>query len=72
MNVANGLKIGWFKSDKWHLSKNMRSLVWFVCGFRFDPSLHVAIVRPKKKGFLGSVRLVLEQAVPFPRKLNQV
>ena len=66
MNVANGLKIGWLKSDEWHLAKNMGSLGWFVCGFQFDPSLYVAIVWPK--AFLGLCR----QAGPFPKKLHVV
>jgi len=58
VNVANVLKIGWLKLDKWHLAKhgvvNMGSLGWFVCGFQFDPSLHVAMVWPKKRGLGGT------------------
>ena len=55
MIVPYGLQIGLLKSDKWRLAKNFGSLGWFVCGLQFDPSLHVAIVWPKKKDFLGSV-----------------
>ena len=59
MNVANVLKIGWLKLDKWHLAKhgvvNMGSLGWFVCGFQFDPSLHVAMVWQEKRGLLAHI-----------------
>jgi len=79
VNVANVLKIGWLKLDKWHLAKhgvvNMGSLGWFVCGFQFDPSLHVAMVWHKEKGLGGNKkrgRQLLEQAVPFPRELHVV
>ena len=42
--VVNGLPIGWFKCNKGHLAKTMGSLGWFVCGFQFDPSLHVVMI----------------------------
>ena len=49
VNVANGLKIGWLKCDKWHLSKNMGPLGWFVCSSKSSCSYSVA----KEKGLLG-------------------
>ena len=57
MNVINGLKIGWLKCDKVYLAKNLGSLGWFLCGFQFDPSVHVAVVWPKK-GLLGPKSLM--------------
>ena len=72
MIVPYGLSIGLLKCDKWHLAKNFGSLDWFAYGFQFDPILHVAMVWPKKRGFGGLFRQLMEQAAPFPRKLYVV
>ena len=53
MIVPYGLPMGLLKCNKWRLAKNFGSLEWFVCGFQFDPSLHAAMVWPKKRGFWG-------------------
>ena len=50
----------------------MVSLGWFICGFQFDPSLHVAMVWPKRGALGGMFRQLLEQAAPLPKKLHEV
>ena len=42
---------------------------WFVCGFQFDPSLHEAMVWPKKRGFLKSVWTTDGTGCAFSQKI---
>ena len=69
MIVPYGLPMGLLKCNKWRLAKNFGSLEWFVCGFQFDPSLHAAMVWPKKRGFWGSVQTTDGTGCAFPQKI---
>ena len=51
MNVASVLPIGRPKCEKWHLTKTLGSLGFYISWFQFDPWLCLAVVWKKKRVF---------------------